>query len=569
VSVDTKESGSHKGPVRTAISDTRSSIAQVFQNRNLRRIQLAFAGSVIGDWAYSTAVIVWAYDVGGAKAVGIWSAVRLLMMALFSPFAAGLADKYSRKLIMIAADLTRAVFIVAATACLFLDTPAAPIFVLATLTGLLSSAFRPAQAALLPSLVDSPEQLTASNGASSTIESLGFFLGPALGALLITVSNVETVWLLNAGTFLWSALLVSGVQPRRREDAGNAAEDGDEGGTEEEPKRGAVAEAFAGFTTIGKSRDLLLVTFLVMVQTLVAGSTVVFAVLLAIEVLDTGPEGVGYIDSMFGVGAVVGGFVAIARASRNKLATDLGWGVVLWSLPLLFVAWEPSFVVVFATMFLLGFGNPLVDVNYYTIIQRITPDRVLGRVFGATEGLLIATMALGAALMPLAVEELELSGALTALALIVGVPAVLLLPACRSLDGRLRPPHGLELLRAIPMFSPLGPAKLETLARQLQRVTLPAGYGVLREGEDSDRFYVIESGGVEVTQGGALLRHEGPGEYFGEIGLLRDVPRTANVTTTTETVLLALSRANFLAALAGSDESKVAADDIIARRLTA
>ncbi|HET7689695.1 MAG TPA: MFS transporter [Nocardioidaceae bacterium] len=567
MSVDTEESGSHKGPVRTAISDTRSSIAQVFQNRNLRRIQLAFAGSVIGDWAYSTAVIVWAYDVGGAKAVGIWSAVRLLMMALFSPFAAGLADKYSRKLIMIAADLTRALFIVAATACLVLDTPAAPIFVLATITGLLSSAFRPAQAALLPSLVDSPEQLTASNGASSTIESLGFFLGPALGALLITVSNIETVWLLNAGTFLWSALLVSGVRPRPREDAENEEEDED--GADQEKKRGVVAEAFAGFTTIGKSRDLLLVTFLMMVQTLVAGSTVVFAVLLAIEVLDTGPEGVGYIDSMFGVGAVVGGFVAIARASRNKLATDLGWGVVLWSLPLLFVAWEPSFVVVFATMFLLGFGNPLVDVNYYTIIQRITPDRVLGRVFGATEGLLIATMALGAAVMPLAVEELELSGALTALALIVGVPAVLLLPACRSLDGRLRPPEGLELLRAIPMFSPLGPAKLETLARQLQRVTLPAGYGVLREGEDSDRFYVIESGGVEVTQGGAVLRHEGPGEYFGEIGLLRDVPRTANVTTTTETVLLALSRANFLGALAGSDESKVAADDIIARRLTA
>jgi MFS family permease len=566
VSVDTAQPKKPKGAIRTAIADTGSSLKEVFKSRNLRRIQLAFAASVIGDWAYSTAVIVWAYDVGGAKAVGAWAAIRLLLMAITSPFAAGLADKYSRKLIMISADLSRAAFVVAATLCLFADTPAAPIFVLATITGLLSTLFRPAQAALLPSLVDSPEQLTASNGASSTIESLGFFLGPALGAFLITVSNVETVFLLNAATFLLSATLVAGVRPRSRDEGEDGA--GGDSEEDEEPTGGALAEAFAGFATVVKDRDLLLVTFLISAQTLIAGASSVFAVLLAIEVLETGPEGVGYVDSLFGVGAVVGGFFAIARASRNKLAGDLALGCLLWSLPLLLLAWQPVVAAVVATMILLGFGNPLVDVNYYTLVQRIAPDRVLGRVFGATEGLLIATMALGAAVMPYAVDRTSLETSLAALAVIVGAPTLLLLPACRILDGKLRPPAGLELLRAIPMFSPLGPAKLESLARELQRVTLPANDSVLREGEDSEHFFVIESGGVVVTQDGAVIREEGPGDYFGEIALLRDVPRTATVTTTGETVLLALSRAAFLGALAGSDESKVAADDIIARRLT-
>ncbi|HSV39763.1 MAG TPA: MFS transporter [Nocardioidaceae bacterium] len=565
MSVETATPTGLIGSFKSAVSETGASLSAVFRNKNLRRIQLAFAGSIIGDWAYSTAVVVWAYGVGGAKAVGIWGAVRLLLMAITSPLAAGLADKLPRKRVMIASDLARVVLICASTACLFADTPAATIFILATFPSLIGCVFRPAQAALLPSLVDSPEQLTASNGASSTIESLGFFVGPALGALLITVSNVETVFLLNAATFAWSALLVLGVHPRPKE---TAADEADED-AEEEEKQGFLSEMLAGFSAIGRDRDLFLVAFIMAAQTLVAGASVVYAVTLAVEVFKTGPEGVGYIDSLFGVGAIIGGFIAIARARKNKLGFDLAFGTLLWSFPLLLVAWQPVTAVVIVVMLLMGLGNPLVDVAFYTIVQRITPDKVLGRVFGATEGVLIGTMALGAAAMPWAVDAFGFRTALAGLALIVGVPVFLLLPAVHKLDSKLRPPEGLELLREVPMFGPLGPAKLEQLARQLKRVTVPAGYVVLREGEDSDRFYIIESGGVDVTQDGALLRHESRGEHFGEIGLLRDVPRTATVAATEETVLLTLSRANFLGALAGSDESKVAADDIISRRLTA
>lgn len=551
-----------KRGVRAALGEIAAPIAAVFRNRNLRRIELAFAGSVIGDWAYATAVTVWAYDVGGAKAVGIWGAVRLISMAITSPIAAGLTDRLPRKGVMVTADFARAVLVVGATLCLFAGTPAAPIFVLATVVSLIGCVFRPAQAALMPSLVESPEQLTAANGASSTFESVGFFVGPALGALLLTVASLEAVFLVNAATFIWSMLLVLGVRPRI-----DAASESDGSSEEAEERPGALTEMAAGFTTIFRDPSLRVVALIVSLQTIIAGASAVFGVLLAVEVLETGPRGVGYLDGMLGVGAVIGGLVAIARASKHKLAFDMAIGSLLWSLPLLLVAWQPHPAVALVAMALLGLGNPLVDVSLYTIVQRITPDEVLGRVFGALEGILIATMALGSGLMPWLVDGVGLRDALSIIAVAVGVPVLFLIPVCRRIDSRLRPPEGLALLRGLPMFAPLGPARLEAIARQLKPVTVLAGEVVVREGDESDRFYVIESGAVEVLQGGSLLREQGPGEFFGEIGLLRDVPRTATITSVTETRMLVLERADFLAALAGNEEGNRVVDDVISRRL--
>ncbi len=168
-----------------------------------------------------------------------------------------------------------------------------------------------------------------------------------------------------------------------------------------------LGEMAGGFRHIARDRDLVMVAILVCTQTIVAGATVVFGVVLAVDILETGPQGVGIIDSVFGVGAIVGGFYAIARSTRNRLAGDLALGTVLWSLPLLLIVAYPSPVTVFAAAILLGFGNPLVDVNFATIVQRLTPDAVLGRVFGAYEGALIAGMALGSAVTPFLIEQLR------------------------------------------------------------------------------------------------------------------------------------------------------------------
>jgi MFS family permease len=575
-----------RGIVGSFFAETGSSLKSVFVNRNLRRLQLAFTGSLIGNWAYATAVSVWAYGVGGARALGIYYAVRLAVMAVATPFVSTLADKYPRKRVMMLSDLYCAVLIIAATLCLYAGTPALPIFVLAILTSFGGSSFRAAQGAITPQLANTTDELTASNGTSSTLESLAIFVGPAIGAGLLAIADVEVVFLLNALSFLWSILMVSGI----RVSLGDLT-DGEAGTNEApppEPVPNVVAEAeevvaeaeqraesyfsetSAGFRAIWRDRDLLMTVVQGSAQTIVAGATAVFPLVMAVEILHTGAKGVGLLDSASGLAAILGGIVAIARASKHKLGQDLAVGVFLWSFPLVLVTIWPSPVTAFAVMAFLGFANPLVDVNVFTVIQRLTPDAVLGRVFGAFETCLIATMALGSAITPVMLHLWGLRTTLAVLGLAIGAVAVLGLPRMRQMDRRLEAPTGLPLLQAIPMFGPLNPVTLDALARALIRVEAPAGDVVIREGDESDRFYVIESGSVRVTAAdGHLLREEGPGDYFGEIGLLRDVPRTATITAADDTVLLALEREEFLDAVTGQGEARRLAEDVVVRRLRA
>jgi hypothetical protein len=341
----------------------------------------------------------------------------------------------------------------------------------------------------------------------------------------------------------------------------------DEREVEDEAESDVHTGVGAGFVAIWRDRDLLMVVVLVAIQTVVAGATLVLSVVFATSILDTGAEGVGLIDSVFGVGAIAGGLGAIAMTARPVMARSLAVGVVLWSIPLLVIAVWPEPVAVFAAVLVMGFGNPLVDVNYATLTQRLADDEVLARVFGAGEGILIGTMAAGAAVTPFLLDAWGLRPTVITLALVAGVPSLALLERCRRLDATLEPPEGLVLLRGIPMFAPLGPAYLESLARRLELVELPAGRMVIIEGDEGDRFFVIASGAVDVSHGSDVIRREVAGDFFGEIALMRDVPRTATVTTVEDTRLLALDRDDFLDAIAGTDDGRNAANNIVARRI--
>ena len=562
MAVETPTSAPSGGGVAGAVRETWASLRSVFVNPSLRRIQLALAGSMVGDWAYATAVMVWAYNAGGTTLIGVWMAIRLILMAIVAPLGSSVADRFDRKHVLIVSDISRALLVAVATAMLFLGSPTLAILVVASLVSLIGVVFRPAQMAWLPSLTNKPEELTAANGASSTIESLAFFVGPAIGAALVATTDVEVVFILNALTYVWSALMVWGIHPHPGADTDTPSDEG-----EVDASQGMLREMSQGFVVVARSSTLRMVALLTCAQVLVAGASAVYAVVFAVDILETGPAGIGIIDSVFGVGAIVGGFFAIARATKNRLATDMAVGTVLWSLPLLLVVAWPSPVTVVAATIIMGFGNPLVDVNFVTIVQRVTPDAVLGRVFGAFEGALIASMALGAGVSPFLIDHLGLRWTLTVLALLVGVPTLLFLPRCVRLDATLRPPEDAELLRGIGIFAPMPTAALEVLARGVGRRHVVAGEAILREGEDSDLFFVIENGRVEVTQDGRVLREEGPGEFFGEIGLLRDVPRTATVTATDDTDLLTVSREDFLDAVRGGEESLAAANDVVTRRL--
>ncbi len=511
----------------------------------------------IGDWAYATAVTVWAFRDGGAAAVGAFQAVRFVLAALAGPLGGTIADRMSRRTFMMVSDAARAVLVSAAAVCVTLDLAPA-VYVLALLAVVAGSPFRAAQAGLVPQLVHDPEELTSSNAVSSNLENIMIFVGPALGALLVGAFNVETAMWLNVATYGWSFLLVAGIKVPPRGDA-QPEDGGDEGGL--------LRETLAGIVVIVKDADLRVTAALAATQGILFGALTVLNVIIAIEMLDAGPDGVGYLLAVCGFGSVAGGIVVLARVARKRVATDMTVGVIGWALPFLLLAAYPSPVTAVIALLVVGFMDPWVNLGLDTLPQRLAEERMMSRVFATVDASLIAAMAVGSVLAPVLLHLLGLRGALLAMGAVAAAYAVTTLPRMRRLDQRLQAPPDTDLLRGIAMFAPLASSSVEGLARASERRRLGPGEVVVTEGEPAHEFFVIVAGEVEVTHDGAVLRREGPGEVFGEIGLLRNVPRTATVTAVTDVELLVLGRKPFLETVSGTLESARAAEDLAWKRL--
>lgn len=534
------------------LREASRAFADVFRNPDLRRLQLAWAGSITGQWAYSIAVSVYAYRHGGAAAVGLVAVLRTIPAAALAPLTSVLGDRLPRGRVMILSDLGRMGAIGGAGAVALLHGPAAGVYGLATLSGIVGTLFRPAEAALLPALARSPEELTAANVSSSTLEAAGSFIGPAVGALVLALTSTGVAFAFTAGTFLWSALLVARVRGGRERPP--AAEAG---------RKRARTEVVAGFRTIVGDGKLRVVVGLYAAQALVAGAASVLIVVVALDLLRIGNSGVGYLNSAGGVGGIAGAALALALAARRRLAGDFGAGMILWGLPLLLVGIWPNVGFAIAMLAVVGVGNTLVDVAAATLLQRTAPDEVLARVFGVMASLLAGALGLGAILAPLLVAGLGSRGALVATGVFLPVLTVLLWRRLDAVDRAAAvPARQLELLRGIPMFAPLPAKTLERLAHALRPVHVDAGAAVVTEGELGDLFYVVDAGETEV-----LGRRLGPGGHFGEIALLRDVPRTATVTAATSLDLWTLERDEFLAAVTGHAPSRAAAEDVVDERL--
>jgi hypothetical protein len=195
---------------------------------------------------------------------------------------------------------------------------------------------------------------------------------------------------------------------------------------------------------------------------------------------------------------------------------------------------------------------------------------VLARVFGVIESLALVTVALGSLLAPILVDAFGVRTALIATGAVLPVLAVLTWRRLVAIDEAAAvPTRELELLRALPMFAPLSPPTLEYLAGRLRPRSAAAGQTIFREGDPGDDFYVIADGRVEVSIDGRAARELGPGDYFGEIALLRAVPRTATVAAASDVELYALDGDQFVAAVTGHAESAAAADSVVATRLGA
>jgi predicted MFS family arabinose efflux permease len=535
------------------LRESLHALHDVFRNPDLRRLQLAYAGSVTGQYAFAVALAVYAYRHGGATTVGLVILVRMVPAALISPFAAVIADRGRRELVMLASDLARAAAVGGAAAVIAFGGPPVGVYAAGVLVTVFMTVFHPAEAALLPLLARSPEELAAANVSTSTTESVGGFAGPAIGGLLLAAFSVDAAFAFTAATFLWSAVLVARVQRVRV-------------GAEPIEKRRQL-EVLAGFRTIAASPKLRIIVGLYGAQCLVAGGLTVLTVVTALRLLHLGNGGVGYLNAALGVGGLVGAGITLALVGRGKLAADLGLGVALWGLPLLLIGLWPRAALAFAMLGAIGLGNTLVDVSALTLLQRSVDNVVLARVMGVVQALSVAAMAAGAVIAPALVAALGARIALVVTGAFLPLLAVLLWTRLVAIDREApAPSQRVQLLRTIPIFAPLPEPTLERLALALHEVQVPAGADVVRVGEMGHNFFVVESGDAEVVVDGRT-QPLGPGEGFGEIALLRDVPRTATVRAVTDLSLLALDRSVFIAAVTGHSGSRSAADALIGERL--
>ena len=527
---------------------------KVFANPRVRSLQLAGAGSTLGTYAYAVALPVYAYHSGGARTVGLLFFARFVFAALAAPWLGLLADRWSRRQLMLGGDLVRFAIFVGMTASASAGGSPYIVYVLAVTSTVVSGSYSPAQAALLPSLVETPDQLTAANLVGNTVSSVGMFAGPAIGGILLAVSTPSAVFALNGALFLWAAFFV--VQLPRDKPPERT----------ERPK--FLPELTAGWTTLWRTPALRVVIGLTTADAIVYGALEVLLVVFALRLLHSGNAGYGWLNTAMGVGSVVGAFVVAAIAARRRLAGGFGFGILLSGVALCLAAALSTLAPALFLLGLVGTATILVEVTSVTLLQRATENEVLGRVFAVFESLALAGTAVGAVAAPGLVSWLGPRGALIATGAFLPVLLVPLWPSLRRIDADARiAEEPLELLRRIEIFAQLQEPVLERLAASATAVSVGADQVVVSRGEAGRHFYVIATGRAVVELDDGQTRELGPGDFFGEIALLRDVPRTATVRALGPLQLYAVGRDEFLVAVTGHAATLAAAEGVVTSRL--
>jgi MFS family permease len=518
------------------------------RNENVRRVELAWGAAICAEWAYFVALGVFAYDAGGTAAVGLAGLVRLLPAAFVAPGAGALGDRIRRERLLLGAALLGAVALAGSAVAAFAGSETG-VFACAAFVGISSTLIRPTLQALLPSLTRTPEELVASNAATSTLESVGTLVGPLVAGVLIEQARIGVAFAVAAGVLTVGVLLLLRVHP-----------EGAATGPAASPGRPIFA-----WRTVAQHPGAPVIVTLMVAQAFVRGCLNVLIVVAAFELLGGSGGTVGLLTAAIGAGGVIGA-IASSTYHGNRLARVFALSLFGWGLPIALVAPSPEVAVAFVLLAIVGAANSVEDVSGFTLLQRAIRDDALSGVLGLIWGAAMGALALGSIATPLVVREL---GARTAFVLVGFLLPVLTIAGfrrMRALDDLAAPSRQQLLVDGVPMFGPLSLAAKERLATKLLPLDVPAGETIVRAGDVGDRFYIVDSGSVRVSLGNGD-KESGPGEYFGEIALLRDVPRTATVTAATATHLYALERADFLAAVTGHVLAEAAAEEVVGTRL--
>ena len=531
-----------------------AALAVSVRNPHIRRAEVAWGLANTAEWAHFVAFGVFAYEQGGASAVGIAGLVRLLPAAIIAPFAASLGDRFRRERFLLAMSLVGSLALAASAVAAFADAVVL-VFAFAALFGLACTLIGPTLHALLPSLARTPEDLIASNAATSTIESLGTLLGPLLAGVLVAVADIGLVFALGAAVLLLGAAFLALVRVEGGIDLAAAATA--EGGV----RRVLVA----GFRTIARAPRARLVISLIAAQTFVRGCLNVLIVVAAFELFDAGGEAVGYLTAAVGVGGLVGALGAMTLGGR-RLAATFGLSLVFWGAPIMLLAPWLNLAPALLLLAVVGAANSVEDVAVATLLQRIVPNELLTRVLGVLWALAMGGVAVGSIAAPVLVDTIGVRAAFVVVGSILPLLALVTYSRLAEIDDSVAPAPALRLIERVPMFAPLAVCVKERMAANLVPLSVPAGELVIRAGDVGDRFYIVGDGELEIFAEG-FHKTARRSDYFGEIALLREVPRTATVRATVDSELYALQRDDFLEAVTGVEAAHAAGHAVVEERM--
>ena len=509
------------------------------RNRRLLRLGIAFAlfnGAEVGVWI---SLLVYAYNEGGATAASVMALVQVVPSIVAAPWIGSWADRRRPGRVLLAGYIAQAAMMALAAAVIAAGGPFGAILLTAPLINLAICATRPAQAALLPSVVASPEELAAANAGENWLESAGTIAGPVAAGVLLAAGGAESALAAMALVALAAAVLVLGLN-------------GPPPFADDDQPEGSIAQTLAGVRTIVADPPTRTLVGLLGAQYMLLGAMDLLYVVLAIDVLGLGDAGAGYLTAAFGLGGLAAIAVTASLVGRRRLAPALFAGGALACGTLLLIAAWPSRTVAFALIGLSGAGRAVFDVTGRTLLQRTASPAALAAAFGLLEALLNAGLAIGSLIVPLLVAAGGPTAALAGTGALMLAGLLAALPRLRSIDASaVVQIVEINLLRGIRLFAALPAPALEGLARGLERVPVAAGDVVIRQGDHGDRYFAIARGELDVRIDGVHVRTCAAPEGVGELALLHDTLRTATVTARTDADLYALEREPFLQALTG------------------
>jgi MFS family permease len=523
-------------------------------NRALLRVLSGYALFILTEYSVWIATMVYAYSRGGATTAGLVAVVQLLPAAFLAPVAAAVADRRSPVVLLAGGYLALAVAVAAIAAAIWLGVPflayacAAVAFVAVTTA-------RPAQSAVIPSAAVTADQLTAANVVVGWLEAAGLVVSGLLTGVLIAVDGVGSVFAVCAGLTVGALILVAGLRV---------------------PTLAAAPESGAGSVLAGLAEGLglavrrprlRLMMALLSAEAIVSGALDLLIVILALGVLHQSQAWVGYMNTAWGVGAMIAATVSAVLIGR-RLGGPILAAALMLSVVLAVLAIGLGLAGTLLLLAVAGAASTMLNVALRSMLQRSVPPQLLGRVFGVLEGLTFAGYAVGALLVPLLVHLGGNRLALLGTAVVLPLAAIVGGRALFALDAGVPVPVvEIALLRSLPLFGELPAPAIEGLAAALAPIELSAGGVLIQQGDQGDAYYAVASGELDALQDGQFLRRVGRGEGVGEIALLRAIPRTASVVAHTDALVYELNRDLFLTAVVGHAATQQRADQIADTRL--